>query len=1003
MRTALRYTIFSCLAIAAPSLTFHAFAQIRCGTVEYNKTLHSDPALHKTRFERWMAGQRVAPKLDRQSRQQVAPYKIPVVVHIIHNGEPIGSGANITDAQVLSQISVLNEDFNRLNADSVNTPGEFSAVAGKLNIEFVLAKQDEEGLATSGIVRVHGGRTGWTINDNYALKELSYWPAEQYFNIWVANITDGHAGWAQFPESDLDGMENSSTNRLTDGIVVWYKAMGSVAHGSFNLDPVWNRGRTATHETGHFLGLNHIWGDDNADCSGTDYVTDTPNQAWYTDGCPSHPRTDNCSAAVMFQNFLDYSDDACMNLFTHGQVDRMVVVLENSPRRNSLVSSPGLQDPAPLPDDLGIRNIVSPDASVCSNTLTPRIELRNYGSNTITTGRVRLILDGIIQETTDFALSLDPLESVEVSFAPVTVSSGNHTVTFQVLLTNGGTDSGTYNNEKTTNIIVPAFGSAPFAENFNAPPPGWLTQNPDGQITWTIVTAPKENASNKALKLNYLDYEDKVGEIDVFLSPVVDLSAAPAATLSFSVAHARYINSNDRLQVIALSSCQNLYQGTIVYDKAGEELKTAPSTTQPFTPTGADQWRKELIDLSAFVGTDKFQLAFVGINDYGNNVYLDDVALFTEETTDVALLSLSRPSIVTCEEQVVPRLRIQNAGSEFLTTVSASYSLNGALPQTVSFTDIDLGFGQEKEIDLPALMLSEGNNTLGVSLQQPNGSADFNTDNNDRAFTIVVSKSRDRIPLRETFETTVTPAWTLINPSADGGMNWETITTNFGQSLYFNAFDNEVAGDEAWLVTPVLDFSRTDDASMVFDLSHAAGANGSETLTIFASSDCGTTFEPLSYYRPDPALVNESWIPETPADWNTNLAVNLNALAGEENVRIAFVIRNQHGNNLYLDNIEFFVSSDPNPIEINELFSVYGYDLAHPGLTDLKITFNLPERQDVRYSLISVTGQMESDGILTDVLNQTFPLNLSSRLPPGVYFIRVQIAGRFYTSKILVQ
>jgi hypothetical protein len=234
-------------------------------------------------------------------------------------------------------------------------------------------------------------------------------------------------------------------------------------------------------------------------------------------------------------------------------------------------------------------------------------------------------------------------------------------------------------------------------------------------------------------------------------------------------------------------------------------------------------------------------------------------------------------------------------------------------------------------------------------------------------------------------------------------MNWETIATNFGQSLFFNAYDNEDRGDEAWFVSPVLDFSGTSQASMLLDISYATRAGVErDRLRVLASKDCGVTFQEVSYNFPIVGNSEQGWMPEDESDWQKNVSVNLNSVAGEPNVRIAFVVTNQNGNNLYLDNIEFYVTADPDPIEIEELYAVYGYDLANPGLSELKITFNLPERQNVRFSVVSVTGQMETDGILPDVLNQTYPLNLSERLTPGVYFIRVQIGDRFYTSKVLV-
>src|SRR5690606_29195746 len=136
-----------------------------------------------------------------------------------------------------------------------NTPTEFLGVAGSLDIKFELAKRTPEGLPTNGIVRVEGTKSTWTLSDNFMLKSLSYWPAEDYLNIWVTDLAGLLIGYAQFPVSTLPGLDESPDNRLTDGVVVDYKNFGSSDHGSFNLDPNYNKGRTATHEVGHFFGL----------------------------------------------------------------------------------------------------------------------------------------------------------------------------------------------------------------------------------------------------------------------------------------------------------------------------------------------------------------------------------------------------------------------------------------------------------------------------------------------------------------------------------------------------------------------------------------------------------------------------------------------------------------------------------------------------------------------------------------------------------------------------
>ncbi len=338
---------------------FSSYAQ-ECGTVEYNQDLRSKGILQQSdeQFELWMKQQLdVARQQGLLGRKGSEPYRIQVVVHIIHNGEAVGSGTNIPAAQVLSQIEVLNKDFNRLNDDAGNTLAEFLPFASSLDIEFALAKVSPTGVSTSGINRVQGTQTSWSREDDVTLKSLSYWPAENYLNIWVCNLT-GFRGYAQFPMSTLPGLEVTPPNRLTDGVVIGHRYFGSSDYGSFSLVPAFNKGRTTTHEVGHFLGLRHIWGDMN-DCSGTDYVDDTPPQAGSTSGCPTSPEKscpEENPVNGMFQNYMDLTNDRCLNLFTEDQVSRMKIVLENSPLRASLLIPLN-----PEPPDYEFEKIFSPN------------------------------------------------------------------------------------------------------------------------------------------------------------------------------------------------------------------------------------------------------------------------------------------------------------------------------------------------------------------------------------------------------------------------------------------------------------------------------------------------------------------------------------------------------------------------------------------------------------------------------------------------------------------
>jgi len=271
------------------------------------------------------------------SRSKVDAYRVQVVVHVIHNVEPMGDAANISDEQVSSQMTALNADFNALNDDLSSTPPEFQSLIGKMNIEFMLASTSPTGEATNGIVRVLTPKQDWTSNERQSLKALSYWPAENYINIWVCNITD-YFGFTQLPLTTLPGGGSNSSD-IVDGIIVNYRTFGSNQFGSFDLESPYNLGRTLTHEMGHFLGLRHLWGDE-SECQGSDFVEDTPPQSGATFGCPVHPEKDcpyDDPQNKMFQNFMDFTDDACMFFFTKEQVARMKIVLENSPRRASLL------------------------------------------------------------------------------------------------------------------------------------------------------------------------------------------------------------------------------------------------------------------------------------------------------------------------------------------------------------------------------------------------------------------------------------------------------------------------------------------------------------------------------------------------------------------------------------------------------------------------------------------------------------------------------------------
>ncbi len=272
--------------------------------------------------------------------------RIPVVVHIIHNNAAGVVGGtdnnNISDEQVFSQIRVLNEDYRR----EAGTPGfNTSPVGADMNIEFVLASTDPQGNPSSGIVRQYSPQVSFDVfKDNFALSALSYWDSNKYLNIWVTRIKDGYLGYGEFPGGDVNGLEEEDVDEKIDGVIIDYKAFGRKTGTAVN--GIYKYGRTLTHEIGHWLGLLHTWGD--AFC-GDDFCADTPptERGNLSDACT--PLSSICRGTRtwnMIENFLDYTPDSCMNIFTQDQKARVRAILDISKRRRRLVINSQFSLPA---------------------------------------------------------------------------------------------------------------------------------------------------------------------------------------------------------------------------------------------------------------------------------------------------------------------------------------------------------------------------------------------------------------------------------------------------------------------------------------------------------------------------------------------------------------------------------------------------------------------------------------------------------------------------------
>ncbi len=595
-------------------------ADNRCGTMQVlEEQFKRDPAFKKKfELQRIMFNNAVASRIysPQNNQRTEAIATIPVVFHVV-----LPNGATVSDQQLMAQIDTLNKDYGGTNGDSVNIPPYFKPLFGKSIIRFCLAQQDPNGLPTTGINYYLTTQTSFP-NDNTvkhaATGGADAWNTQKYLNIWICPIANNILGFSTFPN------DNAPADQ---GVVIDYRAIPGGSYTGYN------GGKTATHEVGHYFNLYHIWGDDNGGCNGTDFIDDTPNQADFTADAPVGVKTDNCtttSPGIMYQNFMDYTRDSYLVLFTITQVSRMEAAL--SQYRSSLLTS-GVCSNATLKNlDVQLTSIDQPVQRICNSSFTPGITIKNAGVQTITSLTISSVLDNGNVSTFNWTGSLASLASTTVSLSNVNVSNGSHIFTVTTSKPNGLTDENTANDVLTNTFMYQTPLTTDLQEGFESnvfPPAGWDIINTDNSITWQRITNVAKTG-NASVYINNFQYSVS-GRKDYLRLPDVDISNADSAFFSFQVAAAAYTpisaanNVWDTLEVVVSADCGKTYNS--VYKKWGPNLVTRTSaTTDKFIPT-ASEWRKDSVNLAAFSTNGRIIIAFLNTSGFENNIYLDDINL----------------------------------------------------------------------------------------------------------------------------------------------------------------------------------------------------------------------------------------------------------------------------------------------------------------------------------------------------------------------------------------
>jgi PKD repeat protein len=596
------FVLAACMLLAGASSSQEL---LHCGADEIRiSTLKQNPAIAKAVAEREV-------KLESFTEQFVgdfysngrssATYVIPTVFHVIHN---YGS-ENISDAQILDGLNILNLTFRKLLPDTASIVAAFKPIHADCDIEFRLATLDPSGNCTSGINRIVSTLT--TVGD-HSVKSLIQWPTDKYLNVYIVANAAGLAGHCVWP-SDAD------TIPQWDGIVIGHNYVGTIGTSNYTQSVAF------AHECGHYLNLHHIWGGNNvpgfyylpcadpSNCGSTDFVGDTPPTIGW--------QSCNLSAASCgnpvdnVQNTMDYS--YCNRMFTYGQKARMQACLNSSTagRNNlwqpaNLAATGTLTFPAPLckADFTADKRVVcqtSPNTIVFSNT--------SY-HGTIST---------VAWQFPGGSPSTSSASSPSVIYS----TPGKHDVTLTI---SDGTSTVTETKYDFITVLPSSGPAPPFSEGFESlsdfSGPDWFSNSFDTLNEWQLSNVAASGGTRSAMLDNH---SHSGGSKDELISKVINLSGSSSMNLSFKYAYAKKDSAdNDKLQLHISNNCNSTWLQRMLIN--GTTLETASPTSSPFIPS-ASEWKQAATTIPGPYLASSFRFKFTFTCYGGNNFYIDDINL----------------------------------------------------------------------------------------------------------------------------------------------------------------------------------------------------------------------------------------------------------------------------------------------------------------------------------------------------------------------------------------
>lgn len=619
--------LFVAFSLQAQNINRHANNNYLYNQIEQNPDLAN--GLLKAEKE-------IAEAAKKSNTQKRTAFTIPVIVHVVYNSSRPGD--NISDEQIMSQIEVLNEDYQMRNEDIEQVPDIFKDLIANVDIEFCLANRDENGNFTTGITRTETTVDEFTIDDNLIkrpeLGGVAAWDREKYLNIWVGRLENQILGYATPP-----GFPSS-----IDGVVIGTRNFGR--GDQYNLHLGYNLGRTATHEIGRWLGLRNPSGNFEG-CEYDDGIDDTPLSEKPYFNCPILEESQSCGSQDLTMNFMEFVNDACMYMFTLGQKEYIVNVLNSA--RATVASGEGCGIIRNDGKDVEI-SVAETAIFFCNDMVFPlNVTLTNLGTEDVNAVSIAYTVnDSLFNFTNDVDLQVDSVINLNISNLNI-FDSG--IIEIELTEIDGEEDAVKENNFTTIEIVIPEFDTLPFAEDFEDEflwQDVWTIDNPDNdEFQWLRSDENGAPPSGEGcLVFNNFSGDEENNPRSTFdhlITPNFDFTNNTKVEFSFDRAYALYDDElSDGLLLSYSLDCENESVWQSFWMKEWAELATNPTYIEdPFIPEAGD-WMNETIDLTnELAGQKSVRFRISNVSGWGQLIWIDNVQL-NGIVSDIKTFSLSK-------------------------------------------------------------------------------------------------------------------------------------------------------------------------------------------------------------------------------------------------------------------------------------------------------------------------------------------------------------------------